>query len=226
MIEVLSSFGCSPNTFFVSVDIMDAFFAKSPDVLESRDVHLIGVTAMLLASKMEEIVPFKVSTVVDKMAHGKLKRKTVSDCEKKILSVLEFKLLDSPSLFVFVECLLVKLGFHSHYLSEEVFKVVTYISKMLMHDFSILSKFPLKYLAASCLYICFKIVEQVNEKLKTRLYVEKLKLMLNLDEQIFYSSSEKLLDLAKNFEVSFSFAKNLLKFDSFSLDKEESDEAV
>ena len=27
---------------------------------------------MLLASKMEEIIPFKVSTVVEKMAHGKI----------------------------------------------------------------------------------------------------------------------------------------------------------
>lgn len=221
MIEVLSSFNCTTNTFFISVDIMDAYFAKSKRVLETKDIHLIGVTSMLLASKMEEIIPFKVSTVVEKMTHGKMKPQEVVRSEQSILEALNFRLLNQPSLFVFIESLLVKLNFHTHKHVDDVFKVVTYISKMLMHDFSIISKYPLKYLGASCLYICFKIIEQVNEKFKTKLYVEKLKLMLNLDEQIFYSSSELLLNLAKNFEKNFSFAKNLLKFDSFSLDKEE-----
>lgn len=221
MIEVLSSFSCTPNTFFVSVDIMDAYFAKSKRMLETRDIHLVGVTSMLLASKMEEIIPFKVSTVVEKMTHGKMKAKEVVKSENEILEALGFRLLDQPSLFVFIENLLVKLNFHSNKHLDDVFKVVTYISKMLMHDFSIISKYSMKYLGASCLYICFKIIEQVNEEFKTRLYVEKLKLMLNLDEQTFYSSSEMLLNLAKNFESNFSFAKNLLKFDSFSLDKEE-----
>lgn len=221
MIEVLSSFNCTTNTFFTAVDIMDSYFKLSNKKLETRDIHLIGVTAMLLASKMEEIIPFKVSTVIDKMTHGKMKAKEVIKAEQDILLALNFRLLDQPSLFVFIECLLVKLNFHGDKHSADVFKVVTYISKMLMHDFSIISKYPMKYLGASCLYICFKIIEQVNEKFKTKFYVEKLKLMLKLDEQIFFSSSELLLGLAKNFEKNYSFAKNLLKFDSFSLDKEE-----
>jgi len=37
-----------------------------------KDIHVLGVTSMLLASKVEEIIPFKVSTVVKKMTHGKI----------------------------------------------------------------------------------------------------------------------------------------------------------
>ena len=221
MIEVLSSFNCSPNTFFVSIDIMDSYLHKSPKIFETKDVHLIGVTSMLLASKMEEIIPFKVSTVVEKMTHGKMKNKEIVDCESDILTTLDFKLLEQPSIFVIVEFLLVKLGFHDHPLKDDVNKVVTYITKMLMHDYSLITRYPLKYLAASCIYICFKIIEQVNREFKTKMYVEKLKLMLDLNEQTFYASSENLLGLAKTFEKTFSYAKNLLKFDSFSLDKDE-----
>ena len=42
MIEVLSSFNCSPNTFFVSVDVMDAFLESAQRRLETKDIHLIG----------------------------------------------------------------------------------------------------------------------------------------------------------------------------------------
>lgn len=221
MIEVLCSFNCSPNTYFVSIDIMDCYLQKTSRTLDTKDIHLVGVTSMLLASKMEEIIPFKVSTVVDKMTHGKIKAREVVECETDILTTLDFKLLEQPSIFVFVEFLLVKLGFHDNPLSEDVNKVVTYITKMLLHDYTLITKYPLKYLAASCIYICFKIVEQVNRDFRTKHYVEKLKLMLDLSEQTFYASSESLLALAKNFEKTFPFAKNLLKFDSFSLDKDE-----
>jgi len=221
MIEVLSSFNCNPNTFFVSIDIMDTYLQKTTKVFETKDIHMIGVTSMLLASKMEEIIPFKVSTVVDKMTHGKMKHKEVVDCEADILAALNFKMLEQPSIFVFIEFLLVKLGLHDNLLTNDITKVVIYISKMLLHDYSLIIKYPLKYLAASCIYICFKIVEQVNQDFKTKIYVEKLKVMLDLNEQTFYSSSENLLALAKTFEKTFPYAKNLLKFDSFSLDKEE-----
>lgn len=221
MIEVLSSFNCTTNTFFVAIDIMDTYFQKSGKILETRDIHLVGVTSMLLASKMEEIIPFKVATVVDKMTHGKMNAKDVVNCETDILTALNFKLLEQPSIFVFVEFLLVKLGFHDNPLTDDVNKVVTYITKMLMHDYSLITKYPLKYLAASCIYICFKIIEQVNREFKTKSYVEKLKVLLDLNEQTFYASSESLLALAKNFEKTFSYSKNLLKFDSFSLDKDE-----
>ena len=221
MIEVLSSFNCTTNTFFVAVDIMDSYLLKTNKIFDTKDIHLIGVTSMLLASKMEEIIPFKVSTVVEKMVHGKMRAKDIVACETDILITLNFKLLEQPSIFILIEFLLVKLGFNDNPLSKDVDRVVTYISKMLLHDYSLITKYPLKYLASSCIYICFKIIEQVNRDLKTKVYVEKLKMMLDLNEQTFYASSESLLNLAKTFEKAFSYAKNLLKFDSFSLDKDE-----
>jgi hypothetical protein len=220
MIEVLSSFNCAANTFFVSIDIMDAYLTSTTRCFETKDIHLVGVTAMLLASKMEEIIPFKVSTVVEKMTHGKMQARDVVRCEESILKTLDFELLTSPSLFVFIETLVVKLNFHSTVFFKDIMKVVTYISKMIMHDYSILTKYPMKYLASSCLYISFKIIEQVSKDFKTKVYVEKLKVALSLNEQIFYHVSETMLGLAKNFEKSFPFAKNLLKFDSFALEKD------
>ena len=48
-------------------------------------MHLIGVTSMLIASKMEEIIPFKVTTVVKKMTHGTIGVKKIIEMERKII---------------------------------------------------------------------------------------------------------------------------------------------
>ncbi len=45
--------------------------------------------------------------------------------------------------------------------------------------------------------------------------VDKLKRLLMLNEDTFYTSSEDILNLAKNFETKYPQAKNLAKFDSF-----------
>lgn len=218
MIEVLSSFNCAPNTFFVAVDLMDTFFDRSPRVLDTKDIHLVGVTAMLIASKQEEIVPFKVSTVVEKMTHKKLRAREIVECEMEVLLSLGFNLLATPSLFVMVELLFVRMSLSSTELTPDLVKVVTYITKMLMHDYETLTKFPLRYLAAASVYICFKIIEQVNRDFKTKQLVDKVKVILELDDVIFYKASEVVLALAKNFETAFPFAKNLQKFDAFTLD--------
>ncbi len=70
MIEVLSSFKCEQNTFFISLDILDEFLTKSKKKIDYKQIHILGVTSMLIASKIEEIVPFKVKTIVNKMVHN------------------------------------------------------------------------------------------------------------------------------------------------------------
>jgi hypothetical protein len=112
MIEVLSSFNCDHNTFFVAVDLMDQFLSKTQNSYQSKDIHLIGVTCMLISSKMEEVLPFKVSTVVEKMTHNKIRCDQIQAMEFEVLSTLNYKLLDSKSLLVLVEFLFVKLNFY------------------------------------------------------------------------------------------------------------------
>ncbi len=92
---------------------MDAFLQRSNRKLEDSDIHLLGVTSMLMASKMEEIIPFKISTMVKKVTHGKIPVKDIVKFETEILQVFNFNMLVQPSLFVFLEFLMVKLNFHT-----------------------------------------------------------------------------------------------------------------
>jgi hypothetical protein len=60
MIEVLSSYKMSEETFFKSVYIMDSYLRKCKDKLEAKDLHLIGIASMFIAGKYEEIHPLKL----------------------------------------------------------------------------------------------------------------------------------------------------------------------
>lgn len=219
MIEVFASFECKTNTFFVAVDLMDAYTKETSISLSTKSIHLIGITAMLLATKMEEISPFKVKMVAEKIAHGKLTKSQIVDCETEFLRCLDFRLFKNPSLFIFVELVLVRLNFHFSDLWNELYRVVTYITKMAMFELDILGKYSIQYVACGCVYLCFKIMEQAKSDFHVKIYLEEMKNIFELNEVEFYNTAEELLKLAKNFETEFFYAKNLLKYDSFSLEK-------
>lgn len=219
MIEVLSSFSCEPNTFFIAVELMDSFLSQTKRQFASKDIHLIGVTCMLISSKMEEILPFKICTVVEKMTHNKIPASEIQKMELEILTTLDFCLLKPKSLFVTAEFLFVKLNFFRMEKFPQIKKIFVYLSKMIIHDYDLIRKYSLKYLAASILYITVKIIEQIKQSVDIDEIVEKLKRLLSLNEDLFFNSSEEVLSLAKNFEKRFPNAKNLQKFDSFQIEK-------
>ena len=69
MIEVLNNFKCDHMTFFHSVSLMDRFFKRCDRQLKISDLHLIGVTAMFIGSKFEDVYPLRMKTVHEKIAH-------------------------------------------------------------------------------------------------------------------------------------------------------------
>lgn len=71
MIEVLSSYKMTEESFFRSVYLMDTYMLKCRNSLEIKDLHLIGLTAMFTATKYEEIHPLKLNTLFDKIARKK-----------------------------------------------------------------------------------------------------------------------------------------------------------
>ena len=75
MIEVLSSYKMSEESFFRSVKYMDKFFKNSQAKLQVSDLHLIGIVSMFTATKYEEIYPFKLSVIYDKICRKKFPKK-------------------------------------------------------------------------------------------------------------------------------------------------------
>ena len=69
MIEVMATFKQEDRTFFLAVSVMDRFFKNSNTKLKLGDLHLIGITAMYLASRAVDSHPLSMTTVREQIAH-------------------------------------------------------------------------------------------------------------------------------------------------------------
>jgi len=73
MIEVTTSFQCSPKTYFLSLTILDKYLIAQHQqgvTLGNGDIHRIGMISMYLASKMDDVFPLHSKIVSEKIAHG------------------------------------------------------------------------------------------------------------------------------------------------------------
>jgi hypothetical protein len=71
MVEVLTTFKNSEQSFFLAINLMDRFFKSIDQPVPSSELHLTGVVSMFVASKYEDIVPLMMKTVVNKIGHNK-----------------------------------------------------------------------------------------------------------------------------------------------------------
>ena len=96
----------SEETLYRAVIILDTVLWQrcvEPDMLQ-----LVGITAMLLASKLEEYYPVELAKLIH-LTENSYRAKQVLDMERTILAVLDFK-VSFPKYPVTISIL------HSHYL--------------------------------------------------------------------------------------------------------------
>jgi len=72
MIEVCVSFKLEERTWFLAVALFDKYLSltKGVRVLENSHVHSIGLTALYLASKYQDVIPINSFTTFEKIGHG------------------------------------------------------------------------------------------------------------------------------------------------------------
>mmetsp|Transcript_22463 Transcript_22463/g.38418 ORF Transcript_22463/g.38418 Transcript_22463/m.38418 type:complete len:495 (+) Transcript_22463:47-1531(+) len=99
LVEVHMKFRLVPETLYLCVSIIDRYCCKV-DVLRSK-LQLIGVTALLVACKHEEIYPPEVRDCVY-ITDRAYNRQEVLDMEQEILKVLDWK-ISVPTAFPFLD---------------------------------------------------------------------------------------------------------------------------
>ena len=120
---------------------------------------------MFIASKYEEIYPLRLSVVHEKIAHKKLSIDSIKRKEKEILDALEYK-ITGVTPYDFIMTVLSQINLHdtlSEKLSDYLIKVCTYLSKMTMHDYDLINQQKYSELAASTIFVAFKIIEQLDK---------------------------------------------------------------
>lgn len=80
------------ETLFLSVEILDKMFFMYAGKLLNDDIHLIGLVAIYIASKYEEVRQIPIDTLLVRIGHNKFTKDDVLSTEMLILKKLRFKM--------------------------------------------------------------------------------------------------------------------------------------
>lgn len=89
LLQVHLRYHMLPETLWIAINIIDRFLSRR--VVSVVKLQLVGVTAMFIAAKYEEIIAPSVEEYV-KMTEGGYKRDEILKGEKIILQTIDFKI--------------------------------------------------------------------------------------------------------------------------------------
>lgn len=98
LVEVHNKFDLMPETLYLTINIVDRYLAKK--TVPRRELQLVGISAMLMASKYEEIWAPEVNDFVC-ISDRAYTHEQVLVMEKRILGELEWN-LTVPTPYVFL----------------------------------------------------------------------------------------------------------------------------
>jgi hypothetical protein len=213
MLEVLNTLNYSPESFFQSVHIMDTYLNYYTECLTDRDVHLIGMCSMWIATKFEEQCPMKMEFLEHKVGHNTFKDKEIVLKERQILQSIDIGKIVSTnpqecvSSFIY-DFLQNNQTFVNNFKVEWYMKLLetfaNYYSKLTCH-FDAFSNYPACFKAIGCLLVAYERIKKENYKISSEAeYYVKEWLRYIIRENIYeYTQSElinKLLDADKTYQ--------------------------
>jgi hypothetical protein len=156
LMEVHYKFKLLPETLFLTVYLLDKYLSKAQ--IETSKFQLLGVSAMLIASKYEEIYAPEVRDFVY-ITDKSCSKEDIIAMESKILSTLNFDIL-STSPLRFLERYLFISSSNSNGNNNNTYQKIFYFAQYLL-ELSMLEYKMLEYVpslkAASALYVSRKI---------------------------------------------------------------------
>lgn len=133
LIEVHFKFKLLPETLFISVNIIDRYLERT-DIKRQR-LQLLGVTAMWIACKYEEIYAPEIKDFVY-ITDNAYEQKDILSLEYEILRTLEFNVTTSSS-YRFLERFVKLAG-----VSDKTFKLAWYLIELPLIEYKMLKYKP------------------------------------------------------------------------------------
>ena len=190
MIEVFSVNKSEPGTFELAVHIMDSYILNTNKILKDEDIHLIGLTSIYIASKMEEKIPMRLIHIVNNLGKGVFSKAEIIAMEKEIVETIEFDFFTAGTydyLMTFFWDLKVNNGqilndFKEHDVIDKDMKFCIFLSKLTLYNH--------KFAAYSTSLIAVGILTLGFDFLKRNNQIKEKKLMKFLQDWIFYLMNE------------------------------------
>ncbi|KAH9654832.1 Cyclin-B2-3 [Citrus sinensis] len=198
LLEVHYKFELMDETLFLTINIVDKFLERQ--VVVRKKLQLVGVTAMLLACKYEEVsVPIVDDFIL--ISDNAYTRKEVLDMEKLLLNTLQFN-MSVPTPYVFMRRFL-----KAAQSDKKLELLAFFIVELCLVEYKML-KFPPSLLAAAAIYTAQCSLYQLKQWTKTSEWLtnypedqllECSRLMVTLHEK---AATGKLTGVYRKFNTS------------------------
>jgi G2/mitotic-specific cyclin-B, other len=143
------------ETLYVTIGIIDKFLQIEPD-FKKKDLQCLGITAIHIAGKYEEIYPPELKHLL-KVTDNIITKESVLKLENKILQKLDFN-LTFPSIFRFMERYA-----RIAQVSEKTSILAQYFCDTCLLDCTLMKEPPSK-LAAMSIYAAQKVIKGGSEQ--------------------------------------------------------------
>ena len=154
IIDVHRKFRLMSETLYVTVNIIDRYLAQVP--IKKSELHLLGVTALLIATKYEEIYPPELKDLLN-ISENKFSKDEVLRMENQILTTLDFNFF-APSSLRFLE----RYRKISNTASDDqIFFFAQYLAEIALLDAFLLKHKP-SHLAAAAFLLSAKCIKKIN----------------------------------------------------------------
>jgi len=148
--ELHLKFKLWPETLYVCTGIIDKFIMLCPDI-KKKDLQCLGITALHIAGKYEEIYPPELKQIL-RVTDNAVSKEEVLALEFKILQTLDFN-VTFPSILRFMERYA-----RIAQVQERTQILAQYLCDTCLLDCTLMKERPSK-LAAVCLYAAMKLAK-------------------------------------------------------------------
>ena len=155
----------------MAVNIMDRFFSvkqRRRQEVGKEELHLIGLTSVLLSSKLEDVKPIYMSQVVQDAGHGKFSKSQVLDKELEMFEALEFR-FDHRTAFE-EACAKVKQAVFqnpkmqlSHDDSEKLFSFMSFLAHIAAHSLFLSTSIEVNNLGIAIVLVSLRFLRRSHE---------------------------------------------------------------
>lgn len=155
LVDVHSKFHLTPETLYITVNIIDKFLSK--EKIKRKNFQLLGITSLFITNKYEEIYPPELKDHVE-VTDNAYNKKDVLEMESLILNKLEFN-ITFPTCFKFFEVFFEKFkkNFFVCY-NDKFLYFARYLMTLSLIDYNML-KYTNSEIAISALYLSYKFIE-------------------------------------------------------------------
>ncbi|KAJ1694937.1 hypothetical protein LUZ63_011635 [Rhynchospora breviuscula] len=144
-IEVHHRFKLRPETLYLTVYIIDRYLSLEEKLVQKTELQLVGICAMLIASKYEEIWAPQVDDLIE-ISNYAYERAAILEKEKQVLNKLDWY-LTVPTLYMFLVRFI-----KAARADKEMENMVCFLAELGLLEHSLIKYSP-SMVAASCVYV-------------------------------------------------------------------------